>query len=81
MGNASTYRIRSLVRARERDEGAGASAAAVGDGDLGAGDVELGAACCGRRVQSDVLDAEEVVARGQGLGDGDADLGFAWGLG
>ncbi|TLD27075.1 hypothetical protein PspLS_05235 [Pyricularia sp. CBS 133598] len=46
------------------------------DGDLRARDVQLGAADGARAVQRDVLDAEQVVAAGDALGDRDVDAGF-----
>jgi hypothetical protein len=71
--------IASLVRAREADERRRAAAATVVDLDLGAGDVELGAAGAAGAVEGDVLRAEQVLARGQGLGEGHGDLGLARG--
>lgn len=66
--------VGGLVRAGQGDQGARAAVAAAGDGDLAARDVELGATLAASAVQRDVLDAEEVVAVGQGLRDGDVDL-------
>lgn len=66
--------VRGLVRAGQGDLGARVAVAATGDGDLTARDVELGAILASSAMQGNVLDAEEVVAVGQGLGDGDVDL-------
>jgi hypothetical protein len=72
-------RVGSLVGAGEADERRRAAAATVVDLDLGAGDVELGAAGAARAVEGDVLRTEQVLARGQGLGEGDGDLCLAHG--
>lgn len=65
------------VRARERHLGAGVPAAAASDLYLAAAKVELGAANVAGVVKGDLLDAEEVVAVGQGGGDVDEELGLA----
>lgn len=65
-------RISRLVRARERDEVLRAvSTAAAGNGNLGAGDVELGTASTACGVETDVLGTQQVVAVLQTAGDGD----------
>jgi hypothetical protein len=68
--------VTGLIRTREANQGTRVPVAATSDLELTAGDVELGAAGGRRAVQGNVLDAEEVFARGEGPGEGDCDLGF-----
>jgi hypothetical protein len=70
-------RVRGLVSAGEGDLVGGLGAAAAGDGDLGARDVELGAARALGDVQADVLGAEEVVAGLDAPRDGDLEGALA----
>ena len=72
-------RVIRLVRAGERDQGAGGPRPAARDAHLRAADVELRAAGVLREVQRDALDADEVVAAGEGGGEGEGYLGFVWG--
>lgn len=67
-------RVGSLVSTREANQRSGVTTAATGNLDLGTADVELGTARRTGRVEGNVLDAEEVLARRQRLGDGDRDL-------
>ena len=69
-------RVRGGVGARERHLGRRLGAAAARDGQLGARDVELRAADGLRRVQGDVLGAEEVVAWRDAGGDLDVEGGL-----
>jgi hypothetical protein len=62
-------RICSLVNSRKRNQRAGCSTSTTSDTDLRARDVELGPVGVAGLVQGNVLDAKEVVARGQVLGD------------
>lgn len=62
--------IRWAIRAGERNQGGGASIPTARDGQLAAGEVELGTALATGGVQADVLDAEEVVAVWKGGGEG-----------
>lgn len=55
-------RVGLLESARNRDGRAGVDVAAAGDGDLGAGDVELGDTRRPRVVDAELLDAEQVVS-------------------
>jgi hypothetical protein len=66
-------RVRRAVCTGERDQWAGCTASTICHCDLSASNVELGAA--GRRggVQADVLAANEVVAAGGALWDGEVD--------
>lgn len=57
-----------LVGARQGDGLAGLEVAAASDLDLGAGAVELGATLAAGAVQSEQLNAEQVLARGDALG-------------
>ena len=65
------------VDTRNRDKWARRATAAVRDVDLRAADVELGTTVRARDVQRDLLDADEVLAARQGLGEreGEARLG------
>ena len=71
-------RIRRLVRTGERYKPGRRTIATTGNLNLGARNVELSSARGPGRVQRDVLNAEEVLARGKGLGNGDGDLRRAW---
>jgi len=51
-----------IIRTREGHERAWLSASAAGDVDLAAGDIELCTACCGGRVQADLLASDEILA-------------------
>ncbi len=73
-------RVAGLVGARERDQARGAPAPAARDLDLPARQVELGAAGLFGLVQRDALDADQVLAAGDGLGDGEFDGFFVWGV-
>lgn len=64
----------AVVDARDLDGGAWGAGAGAGDGQLGAADVELGAALLLRAVQGDVLAAHQVVARGEVLGQGEGEV-------
>lgn len=71
-------RVGSLVSTGEGHQLAGVEGArAARDGDLGAGEVELGTTDAAGRVESDVLNTEEVLAVGDAAGDLDRDLGLA----
>ena len=65
------------VDTRNRHERARRATATVRDVDLRAADVELGTTVRARDVQRDLLDADEVLAARQGLGEreGEARLG------
>lgn len=62
-------RVRRLIRTRERDEVRRRLAPAARHRELGARDVRLGAAGGAGAVESDVLDAQQVVARGDARRD------------
>lgn len=62
-------RIRSLISARQRDRRTRRPEAPASNSDLRAGDVELCPASGARGVDGNVLGAQEVVARRQGLRD------------
>jgi uncharacterized protein YfcZ (UPF0381/DUF406 family) len=66
-----------LISAGEGDLGAGVSIAAARDAHLAAAQIELRAVQRARSVQSDLLDAQEVVAAGEGRGEVDEDFLFA----
>lgn len=66
-----------LISAGESDLGTGVSIAAAGDAHLAAAQVELRAVQRARSVQGDLLDAQEVVAAGEGGGEVDEDFLFA----
>ena len=68
--------VLGVVGAGEGDAGGLAGTAAL-DLDLGAAEVELGAARLAGRVQGNVLDAEQVVAGRDAGGDGGRDLAAA----
>jgi hypothetical protein len=72
--------ILGLVRAWEGNERARCSAASASDGKLGARDVKLGAVEAAGCVQSNVLHAQEVLARRQRAGDGDRGGGLVCGV-
>lgn len=72
-------RVRRAIRAGERHKVARLDApAAARDVELRARDVQLRAVGRRRAVQRNVLDAEEVLAVLDAVGDADRDLGFAW---
>lgn len=72
-------RVRCAVRAGERHQVTRLDApAAARDIELRARDVQLRAVGRRRAVQRNVLDAEEVLAVLDALGDAHRDLGFAW---
>jgi hypothetical protein len=73
-------RVRSRVDARERHKGTGSSTSAARNADLRARDVKLGSADVASLMQGNVLDPEEVVARGQVLGDVGRDGAFVYGV-
>ena len=69
-------RIRRLVRARKRDQRARRPLPTPRHPNLRTRNVKLRAVERARRVQRDVLDAQEVVAWGRGCRDGDGCCGF-----
>lgn len=64
----------AVVDARDLDGGGRGAGAGSGDGQLGAADVELGAALLLGAVQGDVLAAHQVLARGEVLGQGEGEV-------
>lgn len=71
-------RVARLISTREADQRARSAVATVLDLDLRARDVELRTSTARRTVQADVLNAEQVLACGKGLGECEGDLLFAW---
>jgi hypothetical protein len=70
-------RIIRLIRSGKANQGPRIPIAPAVDLELPTGNVELGATDPGSAVQSDVLDAEEIFARRERLGECDGYLGFA----
>jgi hypothetical protein len=70
-------RVASLVSTRESNRRAWVSTSTVLDLDLGARNVKLRTTGASSAVQSNVLDTEQVLARRQGLGQGESDLRLA----
>lgn len=63
--------LATSVDTRDRDKRTRCAAATVNNVDLGAADVELGTTEARCAVQSNVLNADEILAAGQGLWDGE----------
>lgn len=66
------------VSAREAEESGVGSASSAGDGDLGAGEVQLGTGGGAGDVEANVLEADEVLAVGNAARDRDGDGGLAY---